>query len=385
MSCHALPAALVLLAAPLVAQDTQADRWTAAVEAFERFTVLDSTVGGSLVLVRDGEILRAHHHGHRDLARRLPVDASTIWHWGSITKTLTAVAVMRHAAAQGMALLDAPITRFVPEIARIHSPFGNTDAITPRMLLSHSSGLQSGTWPWTRGEPWEPFEPTEWAQLVAMMPYMSLQFAPGTRYNYSNPGIVYLARLLEQAQHDPWEAIVQKQLFMPLGVDSSYFNHTPPHLLDARSVNYRIGREGVTPSPRDFHTGITTPNGGWNAPVGDIASWLAFLAGSPDGSRQARYDQVLPRAVLTSMWEPVVRVSETEQMGLSFFLREVDGQRLVGHTGTQANFRSFFWLNPATRTAVIGVVNTSGAGGNQAGPRFAAMMGEAMKVIIRRS
>jgi CubicO group peptidase (beta-lactamase class C family) len=85
------------------------------------------------------------------------------------------------------------------------------------------------------------------------------------------------------------------------------------------------------------------------------------------------------------MWEPVVRVSDTEQMGLSFFLREVDGQRVVGHTGTQANFRSFFWLNPATRTAVIGVVNTSGAGGNQAGPRFAAMMGEAIKVLSPES
>jgi len=381
MSRLALPAAVLLLATPLAAQHTEADRWKAAVEAFERFTVLDSTVGGSLVMVRDGEILQAHHHGHRDLARRLPVDASTIWHWGSITKTLTAVAVMRHAHTRGAELLGAPITRFVPEVARIHSPFGTMDAVTPRMLLSHSSGLPAGTWPWTRGEAWEPFEPTEWAQLVAMMPYMSLQFAPGSRYGYSNPGVVYLARLLEGAMHEPWEAIVQKQLFMPLGVDSSYFNHTPPHLLDARSVNYQVGRSGTTAGPRDFHTGITTPNGGWNAPLGDIATWLAFLAGSPDATRQARHDQVLPRAVLESMWEPVVRVSDTEQMGLSFFLREVDGQRLVGHTGTQANFRSFFWLNPATRTAVIGVVNTSGAGGAQAGPRFAAMMGEAMRVL----
>ncbi|MCA9723078.1 MAG: hypothetical protein KC489_11895, partial [Gemmatimonadetes bacterium] len=67
-------------------------------------------------------------------------------------------------------LLDRSAVEFVPELRRIHDPYGTIDAVTVRMLLSHSSGLRNGTWPWARGEAWEPFEPTEWDQLVAMMP-----------------------------------------------------------------------------------------------------------------------------------------------------------------------------------------------------------------------
>ena len=392
MSRLALPAALVLLAAPLVAQDTQADRWEAAVQTFDTFTVLDSTVGGALVMVRDGEILREHYMGIASppFALRNSVqlaNRNTIWHWGSITKTLTAVAVMQefhrfYCPGEPCSGLETRVTSLVPEVARIHNPWGGMEEITLRMLLSHSSGLPNGTWPWTRGEPWEPFEPTEWSQLVAMMPYMKLGFEPGTRYGYSNPAFVYLARAVEAVTGDPWQGYVHKSLFMPLGMEASYFGRTPRHLIYERSSNFRVDSTGIVDRGPDFDPGITIPNGGWNAPVTDVARWIGFLSGSSDRAAQARYDRLMPRNLLESMWEPVVRVSDTEQMGLSFFLREVDGQRLVGHTGTQANFRSFFWLNPETRTAVIGVVNTSGAGGAQAGPRFEAMMGEAMKSLV---
>jgi CubicO group peptidase (beta-lactamase class C family) len=381
----------------MAAQDTQADRWTAAVEAFQRFTVLDSTVGGALVLVRDGEIVREHYVGFQDRHNRIAATPNTIWHWGSITKTLTAVAIMQLADSHYFGevallfgdlpdgpspwLLDQSVTRFVPELRRINDPFGSIDSVTVRMLLSHSSGLQNPTWPWGGSERWQPFEPTEWDQLVAMMPYMQLQFAPGSRYGYSNPGFIYLARAMQAITGDPWQGRIYKALLMPLGLEASYFGETPLHLEGRRSHNYSVEAEQVVDQGSDFDPGITIPNGGWNAPVTDIARWMGFLAGSSDAATQARYDALLPRDALEHMWEPVVRVSDTEQMGLSFFLREVGGQRLVGHTGTQANFRSFFWLNPATRTAVIGVVNTSGAGGNQAGARFAAMMGEAMRAL----
>lgn len=380
MSRLALPAVLLLCAAPLAAQGTQADRWQAAVEAFDRFTMLDSTVGGALVLVKDGEILREHYVGFQHRGEKIRANRNTIWHWGSITKTLTAVVAMQF----GGELLDIPITELVPETTRIHNPFGSMSSVTLRMLLSHSSGLQAGTWPWTRGEPWEPFEPTEWSQLVAMMPYMKLGFPPGTRYGYSNPAFVYVARALEKVTGDPWQGHIYKSIFMPLGMEASYFGFTPRHLFGRRSNSYEVTDTGIVGRIGEFDPGITIPNGGWNAPVTDIARWIGFLGDSDDTTAWETYSDVLPRDVLESMWEPVVRVSDTEQMGLSFFLREVDGQRLVGHTGTQANFRSFFWLNPATRTAVIGVVNTSGAGGAQAGPRFEAMMGEAMKVVGRR-
>ncbi len=372
----------VLLAAPLVTATAQDDaRWRDAVAALARYTAADSTVGAALVLVRDGEIVREAYHGFADRDRGTPAGRHTLWHWGSITKTLTAVAVMQ-LVELGRLSLDRPAVELVPELARIHNPHGSMAAVTVRMLLSHSSGLQAGTWPWSRGEAWEPFEPTEWDQLVAMMPYMRLQFAPGTRYGYSNPGVVYLARILERLTGDPWQGYIHKNLFLPLDLRESYFGATPWHLAGVRSHNYAVTATGVVDRGADFDPGITIPNGGWNASVGDLARWIGFLSGSADSVRQARHDRILPRRSLEAMWQPLVRVNAEEEMGLSFFLRRAGGRLLVGHTGTQANFRSFFWLDPATRTAVVGVVNTSSAvDGARSTAGFNALMGVAREVL----
>lgn len=376
--------ALVLVAPAARAQDDGA-RWRNAVTAFEAFARTDGTVGGTLALVRDGTVLRAHHTGFADRDARVPVTNATIWHWGSITKTLTAVLVLQEAA-RTPALLDTPLPTLVPETRRIHHPFGGMATITPRHLLSHTSGLQAGTWPWSRGTDWEPFEPTEWSQLVAMMPYMQVAFAAGSRYSYSNPGVVYLARIVEQAHDEAWESLVQKRLWMPLGLDSSYVNSTPPHLLAVRSRNYAHRRDGVVAGGPDFNTGITTSNGGWNAPIGDLAAWIAFLAGTPDAAIQARHDRILPRAAVAAMQVPVIAVDSVQQMGQSLFVREARGRRVVGHTGTQANFRSFFWLDPVTRVAVIGVVNTShDVEGRASTARFETMMRAAIGAIIAES
>ena len=360
MISRSLVAPLLLLAGATTAAPAQMTTWQRATAAMDRYVASDRIVGSALVLVDDGRIVAEHYTGFADRERNRPAERSTIWHWGSITKTLTAVDLMQlDTAGSAASLLDQPAVRFVPELERIHSDFGGMDRVTLRTLLSHSSGLQAGTWPWTRGQDWEPFEPTEWAQLVAMMPYMKLAFAPGSRYSYSNPGFVYIARTIRAMTGDPWQGRIYKTLFVPLGMTASYFGGTPVQWRDQRSHNYAIDRDGVHDRGADFDPGVTIPNGGWNAPVSDLARWIGFLAGSSDSARQAGYDRLLPRTVLESMWQPVVRASDEEMMGLSFFLRQQDRRRLVGHTGTQANFRSFFWLDPDSHRGVIGVVNTS--------------------------
>ena len=244
-----------------------------------------------------------------DRAAERPADRGTIWHWGSITKTLTAVAVMQLVEREMLSLAD-PVTLHVPEAVRINNPHGSMDRITLRHLMSHTSGLQNGTWPWGRGREWEPFEPTEWAQLVAMMPYMQVGFEPGSRYGYSNPAFVYLARAIESVSGDPWQGYVYKNLFAPLELNASYFGNTPWHLTAQRSHNYTVAGEDVRDNGADFDPGITIPNGGWNAPASDLSRWMSFLAGSSDPVRQARYDAILTRASLEQMWQPVAPIDE---------------------------------------------------------------------------
>jgi CubicO group peptidase (beta-lactamase class C family) len=338
-------------------------------DMFDGYVKTDGIVGASYVVLDRETTTTAHHIGMADRDRNQPVDANTIFHWASITKTLTAVAVMQ-LRDHGRLSLDDPIVKYVPELRRVHSKDDDIEKVTLRHLLSHSSGFQGPTWPYRDdGKPWQPFEPTEWSQLVAMMPYQELSFAPGTRFQYSNPGFIYLARVIEALTGDPYETYVQKNILTPLGMARSYFNISPYHLAPNRSNNYTVytgaNGEPVKANGREFDTGITTPNGGLNAPLADLARWVAFLAG-PDSTPAGA--TILDRRSLEEMWKPVVRVTGDPAvgetfMGLSFFLYPrgsgPDGVTLVGHTGHQAAFRTFMVFNPKDGRAVIAAFNTA--------------------------
>jgi len=205
---------------------------------------------------------------------------------------------------------------------------------------------------------------------------------------------VYLARVIEQLSGDPWDAYIQKNIFAPLGIQHSYFRNTPYYLSSHRSHNYTIVRDSATRSPRvidqgaDFDPGITTPNGGWNAPIADLARFTAFLTNTvPPGGSRANYDVVLSRKSLTEMWTPVVpmaagyEAASDQHMGLSFFLQGTGDHRIIGHTGSQAGFRAFYYFNPVSSAGVIAVFNTT----NYANPADAAYRGfqAAAQTIVR--
>jgi CubicO group peptidase (beta-lactamase class C family) len=357
---------------PIAAQGASAPSgWPAFTRLLEVYADSDRVVGASALTLRDGRVVARHDYGFADKAAGRRVDDRSIFHWGSITKTLTAISIMQ-LRDRGKLSLDDKVTRWVPELRQVSDPYGMIDSITIRMLMSHSAGFQSPTWPWTRGEDWEPFEPTSWDQLVAMMPYQRLLFRPGARYHYSNPGFVYLARIIEKVTGDPWATYVQKNLLSPLGLDRSYFGVTPYYLASDRSHNYYVRRDSATrrdslvDNGADFDPGITMPNGGWNAPLDDLATYLAFLTNAPGGRLpRDRYDVILRRSSLEEMWKPVVEISgngygsEADWMGLSFFGARPGGVTIMGHTGSQAGFRAFMYFDPVRRTAVVVAFNTT--------------------------
>ena len=358
--------------------------WTGLTGRFDAFVRAAHVVGGSAVLVRRGEIVARHHYGHADRAGSRKVNDRTIYHWASVTKTLTAVALLQ-LRDRGLLTLDDSVTRWVPELRAVHGPTGAVDGITLRMLLTHSSGLQNPTWPWSGGEPWEPFEPRSWSQLVAMMPYQRLHFRPGSRYGYSNPGYIYLARVIEELSGDPWAVYVQKNLWAPLGMSRSYVGATPYHLAADRSHGYRVTGDSVADLGADFDPGITIPNSGWNAPVDDAARYIAFLTGFPaDPAARARYDGVLSRRTLEEMWAPEVETGaalpELASAGLGFFSLEDGGRRIVGHTGDQAGYRSYIYVDPASASGVIIVFNTNNEDGAGAA-EMAALAREAIALL----
>jgi len=359
---------LLLIASPAIAGDRAFDKALADFRATHRADVQRGDIAGSsFYVVRDGRVVVADHLGLQDAEGGVPVDARTIYHWASITKTMTGIAIMQ-LRDRGLLKLDDPIVRYVPELAGVHNPFGDTEKITIRQLMSHSAGFRNGTWPW-RDQPWQPFEPPGWEQLKAMIPYTEVKFKPGSRFSYSNPGIVYLGQVIERLSGEDFEVYVDKNILRPLGMHESYFDRTPPYLLPHRSHSYYIRDGQRVAAPFDVDTGVTVSNGGLNAPLPDMAKYVAFLLGDP--KRQIDYDLVLKRASLEEMWMPQIsagedftqgRMAPTTWSGLSFFLDRDDGIRFIGHNGDQNGFRAYLSLCPDQHLGTLLAFNTETRG-----------------------
>ena len=319
------------------------------------------------MFVKAGAVTLKSFTGYQDLATKRPVDEETIYHWASVTKTLTGVAVMQ-LRDRGLLSLDDPIVKYLPELRQVHNPYGSMSDVTIRQLMSHSAGFRASTWPWGTDKEWEPFEPPRYEQLQAMLPYTELLFPPGSKYSYSNPGIVFLGRTIELLTNEDYEVYVDKNVLRPLGMHRSFFDRTPYYLLPHRSHSYFFDGQSYREARFDFDTGVTVSNGGLNGPLGDMALYLGFLAG--DRPIRATYDSVLKRSSLEEMWQPVVAVAQEEDarvaMGLTYFLERRAGLDLVAHSGSQNGFLSHFFVNVPSRVAYIVAYNTQ-AGGDEPG------------------
>ncbi len=350
---------LVCASAP-PGQDLQS-AWQEVRANFESECGKQDVVGASLMFLRGSEEIGMACYGMADRDGGRAVDRDTIYHWASCTKTFTGIAIMQ-LRDRGLLRLDQPILDFVPELREVHDPFGKLDAITLRHLLSHSAGFRSATWPWGGDKPWHPHEPRHFGQLVAMMPYTEIEVEPGSRFSYSNPGIVFLGETIARITGDEFEVYLEKNLLRPLGMTHSYCDVTPYHLARHRSHSYEKKGEAVVDLGADFDTGVTVSNGGLNAPLPDMARYLAFLLGAVAKDSDAA--AVLARSSLEEMWQPILPTGAngSEHIGLAFFLSESGGTRVIGHTGGQRSFVTFFYLHPASGTAALGAFNTSTGG-----------------------
>jgi CubicO group peptidase (beta-lactamase class C family) len=369
-------ATVAALALPVVAQKSSQE--SSKIDEFHARFDAELTrrgiAGGGFAFIHGTAQPAQFFFGKANLASGQPVDAATSYNWASITKSFTAIAILQ-LRDRGQLTLDDPAVRYVPELREVHDYFGSIDAVTIRDLLTHSAGFRNPTWPWECDDrstcDWQPFEPTQWSQVVAMLPYTHIAFQPGSRWSYSNLGYVFLGQIIERLSGDPIEVYIDKNILKPLGMTESYFDHSPYFLLNHVSASYVRAGGKMTQQPFDFSTGITAANSGLKAPIRDMEKYLGFLAGDPD---DPLYDVVLKRSSLEEAWTGVLPAVEPDEpptaytsgapkMGLGFFVLEAKGHRYIYHDGDQGGFSSELLVDPARRCASILVVNTTDEGG----------------------
>lgn len=189
------------------------------------------TIPGAVTLIaRHAAIASLEAVGSQDIESRKPMRTDTIFQIMSMTKPVTAVALMM-LVEEGKVVLSEPLEKYLPEFRGLWvsepGASGNerrqvrpSRPITLRDLLTHTSGMA-------------PIPPAGAAELlsrlnltlaeaVALYSQQPLDFQPGTRWQYSNPGIATVGRVVEVISGQPFEKFLESRIFQPLGMKDSF-------------------------------------------------------------------------------------------------------------------------------------------------------------------
>jgi len=261
---------------------------------------------------------------------------------GSITKTVTAVAVLR-LRDEGRLDLDDPLDRHVPSTSVGDRTVGQ--------LLSHTAGLRSETpGPW-----WERVPGLDWPGLTGPLSSADVPHAAGRRFHYSNLGYGLLGELVARLRGRPWADVVREEVLLPLGMTRT----TPrPSGRAAQGLAVHPWADVVLPEP-EHDGGAMAPAGQLWATLADLARFGAFLLGDAG--------DVLAAATVDEMAEPAgVDPSAVGWSAYGLGLQVVrHGERtLIGHGGSMPGFLASLLVDREEGMGTVVLANaTSGLDG----------------------
>ena len=221
--------------------------------------------GATAIVVRKGEVIYKKAIGLADMELNVPLQPDMIFRIGSITKQFTAVAILQ-LAEQGKLSLQDDIKKYMPEL-----PFKET--ITVEQLLNHTSGVKSYTnkpdFPSKMRTDMKPME------IIQLTTGDTLEFKPGTKWNYNNTGYVMLGYIIEKVTGQTYEAYVQQHLFAPAGMSNSYYG-SESKIIKNRAKGYE--KEGTVFQHSDYIS-MTLPYaaGSLLSTVEDLWKWNKAL------------------------------------------------------------------------------------------------------------
>lgn len=309
----------------------------------------NALVGLSVAVAVDGKLVDVRGLGWEDFFAGTPAGAETRYRWASISKPLTATAVLR-LAARGFDL-DGDVRALVPEFPE--KKVGEASArITPRRILCHQSGIvhyQGATRTWREYDVAHPFERLVNAlDVFASAPLLA---EPGTLYSYSTHAWSLLGLTLERAGKKPYAELVRELVLEPAGMratEPDFLSREIPH----RAKGYEQRSDGTIVETYGDDVSWKLPGGGWISTVGDLARFGAALCGP------ALLDDAQKAAAWTRQ---TTADGKPTEVGLGFFLGELEGHRLVSHSGGQRKASTFLAVLPDQRLAVAAMCNTEGA------------------------
>ncbi|MET8568002.1 serine hydrolase domain-containing protein [Streptomyces sp. NPDC004783] len=303
-------------------------------------------------VVRDG---RTVWHGARTSVDGHGPDENVQYRIGSITKTFTAVLVLR-LRDEGLIDLGDRLEKHLPGT-------GAGDA-TIAELLAHTGGLAAESpAPW-----WERTPGSLRPELADVLGERPLLHPMGRRHHYSNPGYTLLGALVEQLRGAPWEDVLRREVLEPLGLDRTTVRPTAPH---AGGWAVHPWADVLLAEPAE-DLGRMAPAGQLWSTTGDLARFAAFLVNGDD--------KVLAAETAREMRAPAAPaeaadVADGVTYGLGLQIQYRDGRLLVGHSGSLPGFLANLTISVEDDVAAVVLANCT------SGPLLAGVGADLVRIV----
>lgn len=284
-------------------------------------------------VMRDG---RPVWTGGRGRVDGVAPSADTQYRIGSISKTFTAVLVLR-LRDEGRLDLSDPLEAHLPG-----TPVGDRSVA---QLLSHASGLTAeppGQW-------WERTPGRPWQDLAGSLDQAVVRHRAGRRFHYSNLGYAALGELAARLRGTSWTGALRREILEPLGMTRTTPLPQAPH---ARGFAVHPWADVLLPEPAHDAVAMAPAGQLWST-VTDLCRWAAFWGG--EGG------EVLHADTIGEMREPLVRDADTDTVGygLGVELRHHRGRWLAGHGGSMPGFLAAMWVEADDSTGAVLLANTT--------------------------
>jgi CubicO group peptidase (beta-lactamase class C family) len=296
------PAAVFKAEAPRFADPARRQKLGSAFGAIDRlmqdYARREHIPGATWGIVIDGELAHLGVTGSRDLAGTQPVTGDTVFRIASMTKSFTAMAILK-LREQGKLSLDDLAEQYVPELKGLTYPTTDSPRITVRHLLSHAEGFPEDN-PWG-DQQLSATEDQFSAMLRGGIPFSN---PPGVAYEYSNYGFAILGRIVTRVSGVPYRTYVANEVLRPLGMTSTTLE--PRDVPPARLAHgYRWEDEQWKEEPQ-LPDGAFGAMGGMLTSVRDLSRYVAaYLDAWPprDGTETAPISRASLRE-MQQVWRP---------------------------------------------------------------------------------
>jgi CubicO group peptidase (beta-lactamase class C family) len=347
--------ALIGLAAQAPAKDIA--------DALQPF-VENHTIAGAVTLVADRDkILSLETAGYADLAAKKPMRPDSLFWIASMTKPVTATAVLM-LRDEGKLSVDDPVAKYLPELANLKTAGGKPAKLTLRHLLTHTSGMGEAT-------PQESRAARTLADLIPRYAERPLQFEPGTKWQYCQSGINSLGRIVEVVSGQSFPEFLQRRLFDPLAMKDTTFYPTREQMARlAKSYQAADGKlaettifilDGHDPAARDRYPAA---NGGLFSTARDYGRFCRMLLnqGTLGGRRYLKPESV---KLMSTIQTGDLKTGFTEGNGWGLgccVVRKPQGATAVLSPGTFGHGGAYgtqAWIDPARQAIYVLMVQRS--------------------------